>query len=71
MGIEDDARYKKVRIDGIVLDELVAAYRPRHPIFADWVERNAAKRSAAFCLTEAHRPKMRTINASRGRSSGS
>ena len=44
------------------LDGLVAAYRPRHPKFADWLERNAPEGFAVFSLPEAHRRKMRTTN---------
>ena len=44
------------------LDELVEAYRPRHPKFADWLEHNAPEGLAVFSLPEAHRRKMRTTN---------
>ena len=45
-----------------ILDELVAAYRPRHPKFADWLEHNAPEGLAVFGLPQAHRQKMRTTN---------
>ena len=45
-----------------ILDDLVEAYRPGHPKFADWLERNAPEGFAVFSLPEAHRRKMRTTN---------
>ena len=45
-----------------ILDGLVAEYRPRHPKFADWLERNAPEGFAVLSLPEAHRRKMRTTN---------
>lgn len=45
-----------------ILDELVAAYRPRSPKFADWLERNEPEGFAVFSFPETHRRKMRTTS---------
>ena len=54
-----------------ILDELVAAYRPRHPKFTNWFEHNAPEGTAAFGLPKPIARRCGPPTASRDRSSRS
>lgn len=44
------------------MNRIVAAYRDKHPGFADWLEANIPEGLAVFALPEPHRKRMRTSN---------
>lgn len=46
----------------IILDELLAQYRPKQPKFVHWLEQNAIEGVVVFSLFKARRRKMRTTD---------
>jgi transposase-like protein len=66
-----DARYEKVRIDGVVRDTAILSaigigvgYADSAPRLAAWLEHNVPEGLTVFSLPEAHWRRMRTANPS-------